>query len=401
MLPPEPVGRERVEEKSLEPASPPREPADASAPSASVAGEGSTNAIIPRERIKRDFGTLAETMAGWFRSRGIDGARLEDLSYPVGAGESNETILFTLVHGDGSRQGLVLRIAPRQYQLFMDINFEEQCRLLSVLAGGRHVRVPEIVWEEADRSVLGERFFVMRRLSGYVPVSFPPYNSVGRLFDATPRERERLWLNALVEMTRIHAVPVAEVEFLRRGGPGTSGLRDFFDRELAAYHWGRAGVEVPFLEEAIAWLTANFPAAPVDGLSWGDARIGNMMFDDSFNVRAVFDWEQASLGGGQQDLGWWLAFDTLSSTSIGHRRLAGLGDRAATIAAWEALTGQRATDLRWYEYFSGFRLATIMLRKSRLDRRSVPGNNISNNVFTRLMAGIREMPPPPDLIESM
>ncbi len=37
--------------------------------------------------------------------------------------------------------------------------------------------------------------------------------------------------------------------------------------------------------------------------SWGDARIGNMMFED-FTPVAVLDWEMASIGPREIDIGW-------------------------------------------------------------------------------------------------
>ena len=38
-------------------------------------------------------------------------------------------------------------------------------------------------------------------------------------------------------------------------------------------------------------------------VSWGDARIGNMMYRD-FEPVAVLDWEMAGLGPRELDLGW-------------------------------------------------------------------------------------------------
>ena len=41
-------------------------------------------------------------------------------------------------------------------------------------------------------------------------------------------------------------------------------------------------------------------------LSWGDARIGNMMFGDDLAVNGVLDWEMVGLGSPDIELGWWL-----------------------------------------------------------------------------------------------
>ena len=56
----------------------------------------------------------------------------------------------------------------------------------------------------------------------------------------------------------------------------------------------------------LAWLRGRQPRD--DGPPrpcWGDARIGNMIFRDGRCV-AVLDWEMATLGPPQMDLGWFL-----------------------------------------------------------------------------------------------
>src|SRR5207249_1346674 len=164
-------------------------------------------------------------------------------------------------------------------------------------------------------AVLGAPFFIMRRMHGRVPVSMPVYNSTGWLFDATPAERRKLWVSGMHQFAAIHGVPADDVRVLDRPERGASGL----DQQLR-YWWEQAtwtlGQHVPdLIVELFEWLRANQPEEP-SGLSWGDARIGNMMFDDDYEVVAVIDWEQASMGGGPSDLGWWLFFDDMHSVEV-------------------------------------------------------------------------------------
>jgi aminoglycoside phosphotransferase (APT) family kinase protein len=359
---------------------------------------------VVADRLARDPEVLGRRIAPWLAERlGCETVTIERPRFPQGAGMSNETLLFSARYAQPRRartRPMVLRVEPSEYQLFRDVNFEMQFKLLSTLANARHVRVPGMLWFESDPSLLGRRFFIMEQMSGRVPVTFPPYNAAGMLFDARPRERERAWTNAVQELCRIHRTPTAEVAFVdARSAEGEDALEGHFRRQLEGYRWAAAGREVPFLEDAIAWLEAALPVGTPDGLAWGDARIGNMMFGPAFDVVAVLDWEQASLGGALCDLGWWLLFDKFHSDSMGLRRLEGLGARSDTIALWEALTGLRARDLEWFEVFAALQVSSTLLRKSVLDRSSKPGANISNNAFTRLIADIRGVPQPPDLLE--
>src|SRR6266542_1372452 len=106
------------------------------------------------------------------------------------------------------------------------------------------------------------------------------------------------------------------------------------------FSWGLERARYPLLEAALAYLRREKPGDEPVGLCWGDARLGNQVFDGGRCV-AVLDWEMASLGNPVSDLAWWIALDRCFSEGVGAERLAGFPERAATIARWEALTGRR------------------------------------------------------------
>ena len=119
-----------------------------------------------------------------------------------------------------------------------------------------------------------------------------------------------------------------------RGKPGIeqqmSYYRDFLD-------WAAQGEQVPVLESTWQWLVDHQPAEEGEVvLSWGDSRIGNIIWDD-FRAAAVLDWEMASLGQPEMDLGWFLYFDRQFSDPLGVPRPAGLrlprGDHRALLRA--------------------------------------------------------------------
>src|SRR3546814_11782936 len=65
--------------------------------------------------------------------------------------------------------------------------------------------------------------------------------------------------------------------------------------------------------DLLDYILQNKPAqAPVNVL-WGDATPSNVMFDDEGKVKALIDWELATLGPAELDLAWWLYFDDLFS----------------------------------------------------------------------------------------
>jgi aminoglycoside phosphotransferase (APT) family kinase protein len=200
------------------------------------------------------------------------------------------------------------------------------------------------------------------------------------------------------QFTAIHRVPIDAVRFLHRPKYGATGFADEFEYMRQSLTWSAAGGEVPPLcVSALEWLEKHTPKAPVDGLMWGDARIGNMMFNENFDVAAVFDWEDASLGGNMHDLGWWQLLDELASSALGIKRLDGLGTAKETVDLWQELTGQRATDLEWYQAFAGFRCAVVSIKTYRVRNHFVPGNNTGNNLATRWLARFLDQEPPADM----
>jgi aminoglycoside phosphotransferase (APT) family kinase protein len=200
----------------------------------------------------------------------------------------------------------------------------------------------------------------------------------------------------MAQLIKINTVPVDRVRFLEQPDFGPTGFRQLWEYTDRYYSWAVRGEPVPELDFAREWLLDHMPVEPPAGLAWGDARIGNMMFDSDFDVVGVMDWEQATLAGGIQDLGWWLFFDDLYSTCLGLKRLDGLGTRQETIDLWEEGTGLSTSDLHWYEVFSGYTVAITFVRLSHMQGKQPPGQNRSNNLFTRHLCELLDRPAPRD-----
>ena len=317
-----------------------------------------------------DLDELGSAVAGTLaRHLGVAQVDVTDVRIPAGAGTSSGTVLFTATWtDDGARQTreLVARTHPDKVQLFREPDFRKQYVVIDALHRSGRVKVAEAVLYEDDPSVIGVPFFVMSQLKGRVPISFPGYNIEGFLFEGTPAQRRVAWESAMEELCRIARVPVGDFAFLDQPELGARGV----DQQLEYWHrsidWSTDDQTPDPVWAMYEWLAANVPADAANGFTWGDARVGNMMFGDDFRLVGVMDWEQANLSGTRMDLGWWLYFDDFHSTSRDLVRLDGLGTRDETIAFWEDRVGERAGDLTWYEVFTGFQVGLLSFRTMRM-----------------------------------
>jgi aminoglycoside phosphotransferase (APT) family kinase protein len=326
----------------------------------------------------RDLAVLAEDLRGWVSVRMPDAPdlRIVNLAYPRGAGQSHETVLFDIEWTDGAAvktQGCVVRIKPASFTVFPDNLFDEQYEVMKALGESGLVKVAKMLWFEEDPTLLGQPFFVMEKVTGRVPVSIPHYSRTGFVHDATPAQRRRLWDSAVRQLAAIQLASVTDFGFLAGPAHAPSGLAQEWDKYERFVAWVQEDAESaarfgPILEASLARLKAKWPRHQPEGLVWGDARIGNMMFDDNFDVVAVMDWEQPSLGGALHDLAW---FTVLSETMHGPNSqvgqyLEGMGTRAETIALWEEISGKSAVDLEWYEEFVHLKMSCTGVRLGQL-----------------------------------
>ncbi len=318
----------------------------------------------------RDLADVAAVLGRWLSGVLDADVRVDHLDYPRGAGQSHETILFDAhwhAAGQSHSRGFVVRVQPGRFTVYPDMLFAEQYRLMKLLSDDGQVIVAKPLAFEADAAILGAPFFLMEKVEGRVPVSIPSYAEVGWVADATPGQRRHMWEQGVRQLAAIQSVPLAELDFLAGPEGARDGLAQEWDKYRRFVAWVQQDRPWPVLDAALARLADLWPDNQPAGLVWGDARIGNMMFDDNFDVVAVMDWEQPSLGGALHDLAWWLTLSQVRHGATADRpHLEGMGTREETLALWSEVTGISPDGIDWYEDFTQLKMSCCGIRMAAL-----------------------------------
>ncbi|MFD3375867.1 MULTISPECIES: phosphotransferase family protein [unclassified Streptomyces] len=326
-------------------------------------------ATAPRPRTTtRDPEELAQRLTAWLAGR-LPGAKAVDVRVPASNGMSSETLLFDIEHPEPPVRACALRLAadPAAYTVFPVYDLRRQYRTMRLVADRTDLPVPRVQWLEEDPGPLGAPFFVMERVAGRVPPDVMPYTYEGNwLHAASDADRERLEHASVGLLARLHdQVPVREADFLSSPGHG-SALRRHVEAQRTYYEWVIDGLSrSPLIEDAFDRLDALWPRDEGETvLSWGDARIGNVIYD-GFEPAAVLDWEMAALAPREVDLGWMIylhRFFQDLTVSFGQPGLPGFLRRDRVEPRYAQLTGHTPRDMDFHILYAALRHAVVMLR---------------------------------------
>jgi len=318
-------------------------------------------------------GTGPDAASGSEGPPGIDVPRVTEFfarHVPGGAGR----LRFSLLAGGRSnltyrveREGVpprlfVLRRPPLGHVLPTAHDMAREHRVLSALAR-TDVPVARPLALCEDPSVNGAPFYVMEYRPGVVlERELPP----GFADDEDARRGISL---ALVDtLVRLHAVDVDAVGLAGFGRPD-----GYLERQVRRWvgQWERSRTRpLPGVDALAGWLAETRPASPSPTLVHGDYRLGNLALDpeDPGRVRAIFDWEMATLGDPLSDLGYTLVFWGDASdrpelrapgSYLAVTARPGFLSRAELVEEYARRSGRDSSAIDWYHVLGLFKLAII------------------------------------------
>jgi aminoglycoside phosphotransferase (APT) family kinase protein len=302
----------------------------------------------------------------WMAERGSfgSGATVRALARPP-KGHSSNTYLVEVSTSDASDAAnapsirrLVLRLPP-DHDVHHGDNLLRQVRVQNLLAEhGIPAASPAVL--EADAGWIGSPFVTMPCVEGHVAAEVPVLDE---WITGAPVARQASIHRHFAEaVASVHALDwrSSGISDVVRGAGDT--LDDDVDHWLGYLDWATEGHAPARLVDLLGWCRASRPdAEPPRSLLWGDVRLGNVIFDDDGEVRALIDWETACIGPAELDVGYWLGLDAVIDETIGSR-VEGFPTRAETLARHEELIGRPLVAMDWFEVLGLASAACITVR---------------------------------------
>jgi aminoglycoside phosphotransferase (APT) family kinase protein len=300
-------------------------------------------------------GLSREAVAGWLSARGlVDGPLTAVL---VAGGRSNLTYLLSSEAGP-----LVLRRPPLGHVLATAHDMAREHRVLSALQGTA-VPVPRPLALCTDETVTGAPFYVMTFADGLIVRT---RSDAGALPAAG---RSAVVLAMMATLADLHAVDPAAVALEDFGRP-----EGFLARQVR--RWGAQldasrSRDLPGIDELRFRLAATVPSSgPPPAIVHGDYRLDNLVVGppcapDAYRVRAVLDWEMATLGDPLADLGlliaYWEGLGRLPASAVAALGpAAGMPEGSVLVAEYAARSGRDTAQLPWYVALGFFKIAVIL-----------------------------------------
>jgi aminoglycoside phosphotransferase (APT) family kinase protein len=296
-------------------------------------------------------------LAAWMDGQGLESGGIEDVRVLAGG---TQNILLRFRRGTCE---YVLRRPPERPRPQGNRIMEREARLLRALAGSG-VPHPGFIAACLDLDVSGAVFYLMEPVDGFNPTLNVPATVRS---DATIRHRMGLQLiDGLAAL--------AAVDYNQLGLADFGKLEGFLERQVERWSTELEGYrKFPGWSGPAAlgdvgivgwWLDAHRPTELQPGIIHGDYHVGNGIYAADGTLRAIVDWEMATLGDPLMDLGRllvsWPAGGKAKPFTMRVEPLDGFPSREEMVARYAEKTERDLTALPWFEVLACYKLGILL-----------------------------------------
>lgn len=236
-----------------------------------------------------------EKLAAYLNENGI----AKDISiqqFP--SGYSNLTYLIK-----AEKEEYILRRPPFGANIKSAHDMEREYNVLSLLRKAGFTKSPEPVLLCSDENVIGAKFYLMKRVNGVIL-----RNRVPKGMTIEPATFNQLSKAAVDQLVQLHQLDIKSSGLDQLGKP-----EGYVQRQVEGWtkrYFNSQTDDITAMNEAADWMQKNIPASAKASLIHNDYKYDNLVLnpDDLTEIKAILDWEMATIGDPLMDLGTTLAY---------------------------------------------------------------------------------------------
>jgi aminoglycoside phosphotransferase (APT) family kinase protein len=270
------------------------------------------------------------------------------------SGYSNLTYLIQSNHNE-----FVLRRPPIGANVKSAHDMAREFNVLACLRKAGYQKSPEPVLLCEDESIIGSKFYLMKRVKGVIL-----RNRVPKDLSIQPATFHALSKSAIDQMVHLHQLD------LHSSGLGQLGKPDgYVQRQVEGWtkrYENSQTDEIDSLNETSEWMKKNLPDSSSVAFVHNDFKYDNLVLDPGVltQVLAVLDWEMATVGDPVMDLGTTLAYwaeatDSDALKPFNLTWMPGNLTRQEVLNYYQEKSGKSIDSITFYYAFGSFKVAVI------------------------------------------
>ncbi len=214
------------------------------------------------------------------------------------SGYSNLTYLI-----QAEKEEYILRRPPFGANIKSAHDMEREYNVLSLLRKAGFTKAPEPVLLCGDENIIGAKFYLMKRVNGVIL-----RNRVPKGMTIGPSTFNQLSRATVDQLVQLHQLNLDSSGLNQLGKP-----EGYVQRQVEGWtkrYFNAQTDDIAAMNEAADWMQKNIPASARASLIHNDYKYDNLVLnpDNLTEIKAILDWEMATIGDPLMDLGTTLAY---------------------------------------------------------------------------------------------
>ena len=277
-------------------------------------------------------------------------AKIEIKQFP--GGFSNLTYLIK-----SDNQEFVLRKPPIGANIKSAHDMSREYKVLSLLKPV-YDKIPNPLLFCDDETIVGSPFYLMERVKGVIL-----RNTIPKELNLTPNHFQKLATQTIENLVDLHNLELEKSKLLTLGKP-----EGYVKRQVSGWtkrYFKAETDQINSMNFVAEWMESNMPNSKEISFIHNDYKYDNLVLDEnSLAIKAVLDWEMATVGDPLMDLGTMLSYWVEKNEHPALKQfnitwMDGNLTRQEVIEKYASLRNIKIEAVLFYYVFGCFKLAVI------------------------------------------